>query len=173
MTSSNLGASHLKLTIPLYVLPSDFKNRTALCCDRYECGVFTAGSTLVVRVWSMYMQLIVEDLYVDTSNLLDWGHLFSPIKASFLHIMGIIGDNFEYLLCTEYKDVFPIHGHSFTVNTFQPISSVYCVILSLEMGSFTVPEDKTRRLFVVKYVAYIYIFYQSSFTIINVTVHIK
>ena len=50
MTASKVGTSYLKLTIPLHVLPSYFKNRTAPCCDRYEYGLFTAASTLVVRV---------------------------------------------------------------------------------------------------------------------------
>ena len=54
MTASKVGTSYLKLTIPLHVLPSYFKNRTALCCDRYEYGLFTAASTLVVRVQSVY-----------------------------------------------------------------------------------------------------------------------
>ena len=54
MTAAKVGTSYLKLTIPLHVLPSYFKNRTALCCDRYEYGLFTAASTLVVRVRSVY-----------------------------------------------------------------------------------------------------------------------
>ena len=55
MTASKVGTPYLKLTIPLHVLHvSYFKNRTALCCDRYECSSFTAASTLVVRVWSVY-----------------------------------------------------------------------------------------------------------------------
>ena len=55
LTASKVGTSYLKLTIPLDVLPSYFKNRTALCCDRYEYHLFTEASTLVVRVC---MQLI-------------------------------------------------------------------------------------------------------------------
>ena len=49
MTASKVGTSYLKLTIPLHILPSYFKNRTALCCGRFEYGLFTATSTLVVR----------------------------------------------------------------------------------------------------------------------------
>ena len=54
MTASKIGTSYLKLTIPLHVLPSYFKNKTAPCFDRYEYGLFTAASTLVVRVQSVY-----------------------------------------------------------------------------------------------------------------------
>ena len=54
MTASKVGTSYLKLTIPLHVLPSYFKNRTGPCCDRYEDGLFTAANTLVVRVRSVY-----------------------------------------------------------------------------------------------------------------------
>ena len=50
MTASKVGTPYLKLTIPSHVLPSYFKNGTAPCCDRFEYGVFTAASTLVVRV---------------------------------------------------------------------------------------------------------------------------
>ena len=32
------------------MLPSYFKNRAAPCCDRFEYGLFTEASTLVVRV---------------------------------------------------------------------------------------------------------------------------
>ena len=55
---SLIGTSYLKLTIPLHVLPSYFKNRTVPCCDRLEYSLFTAASTLVVRVRSVCMQLV-------------------------------------------------------------------------------------------------------------------
>ena len=54
MTASKVGTSYLRLTIPLHVLPSYLKNTTAPCCDRYKYGLFTAASTLVVRVRSEY-----------------------------------------------------------------------------------------------------------------------
>ena len=57
MTASKVGTSYLKFTIHLHVLPSYFKNRTGLCCDRYEYSLLTAASTPVVRVQSVYAAL--------------------------------------------------------------------------------------------------------------------
>ena len=54
MTASKVGTSYLKLTIPLHVVPSYLKNRTAPCCDRYEYGLFTAARTLVVGLSLCY-----------------------------------------------------------------------------------------------------------------------
>ena len=51
MTASKVGTSYLKFTIPLHVLPSYLKKIEQLCVvTGFEYSLFTAASTLVVRV---------------------------------------------------------------------------------------------------------------------------
>ena len=95
MTASKVGTSHLKLTVPLHVLPSYFKNRTVPCCDRYEYGLFTAASTLVVR-FSQCMQLIGPDQFgegisLKCSKTFFAVHFILYPCENFFHIFNVSG----------------------------------------------------------------------------------
>ena len=64
MTASKVGTSYVKLTIPLRVLPSYLKIEQLCEVTCMEYGLFTAASTLVVRVRSVYAARSVETIMV-------------------------------------------------------------------------------------------------------------